>query len=384
MDVKGRPPPSSSRTSAPKPAPVTPPAPLFTRELFTDHQHAAFCDALREKIPEGGILVAHIETAEGSETVSIHNTHGTQTTLPMDENTQSVIGSVTKWTTAALLFSLGIPLTQTLGKTFSREFLSELFSDPDRASKVTVAQLLSHRSGLQCNLGRDGAKFEFGRVGLSRMSITERFQYEQELMARGKPPKDKFEFSGAEGRFSYSNLGMCLLGLIVERRCPGKSFQEVRQDFFKSLGMHRTGIVPVDTNFLPTIDPMPFEDDPLYQPAGGLYSCVHDLSIFIKALRAIARGERTVGHLDATGLRTMMTPPPDGVPHAMGCRIDEGGRLVGHDGSRGHFIATLRADIFGDSGELSIGLCNECADGNPDVVSIVPVVKRWREFTDRT
>jgi D-alanyl-D-alanine carboxypeptidase len=137
---------------------------------------------------------------------------------PLTTDTKYRISSITKTYTAVMVFQLveegRLKLTDTLDK---------FFPQIPNASRITIAQILQHRSGLP-DLEQDRS---FGRSPRTRDEIVAR-------IAKGKP---NFE---PDSLHRYSNIGYNLLGFIVEES-GGKSYQDALRDRITSkLGLRNT------------------------------------------------------------------------------------------------------------------------------------------------
>ena len=127
------------------------------------------------------------------------------------------IGSITKQFTAAAILKLEMQ-----GKLSTDDKISRYFSDvPPDKSEITIHQLLRHSSGLPGVVGGD-----FDQIS------------ESEFVKKVLQAPLKFE-SGA--RFSYSNVGYSLLGLIIEK-VSGLSYEQfLYENLWKPAGMELTG-----------------------------------------------------------------------------------------------------------------------------------------------
>lgn len=137
---------------------------------------------------------------------------------PLNPDTRYRIGSITKTYTAVMIFQLveegRLKLTDTLDK---------FFQQIPNASRITIAHILHHRSGLP-DIPPDGA---FGRQPRTQEEIVAR-------IAQGKP---NFE---PDSMHRYSNAGYNLLGFIVEK-AGGKPYPDALRDRITSkLGIRNT------------------------------------------------------------------------------------------------------------------------------------------------
>jgi len=187
------------------------------------------------------------------------------------------IGSITKMFTAAMILQLieegKLKLTDTLDK---------FFPQIPNAQKITIAQILAHRSGIP-NVTRD-------RDSQRDVNTTPTTKDEMlALIVKGTPD---FE---PDTKHSYSNSGYQLLGLIIEK-LTGKPYGEALQKRITSkIGLKDTYIATgsIDVNKNEALTYMNLGGDwkqvPETQPsillsAGAIVSTPNDLAKFIQAL----------------------------------------------------------------------------------------------------
>ena len=282
--------------------------------------------------------------------------------------TQYRLGSITKTFVAAEVLRM-----RDEGLLDLNDALARHIDDAPFGGHVTVAQLLSHTSGLQAET--NGQWWERTAGGTWA-----------ELMA-GKPAL-KFR-PGA--RFHYSNVGYAVLGELIGRLRGQPWVDVVRRDLLEPLGMRRTSARPRDEaaargfGVHPLADLLhvePEHDAAAMAPAGQLWSTVEDLSRWA----AFLAGE-TGGLLSADTLDEMRSPIAlDDRPGAswtgaygLGCQLwnVDGTRYAGHGGSMPGFLAGVRVNIeTGDGcvvfanatsglGDLSTDLMALLADREP-------------------
>jgi len=188
------------------------------------------------------------------------------------------IGSITKMFTATLVLQLveegKLKLTDTLDK-----FLPQV----PNAKKITVGQILSHRSGIP-NVSRE--QNAQGNVNTIPMTKDEHLA----LIVKGTPD---FE---PDTKSLYSNSGYFLLGLIIEK-LTGKSYEAVLHEKIASkIGLNdtymATGNIDVNKNESLTYFMIPGGDwkqvpethPSLLFSAGAIVSTPNDMAKFIQAL----------------------------------------------------------------------------------------------------
>ena len=241
-------------------------------------------------------------------------------------DTKFNLGSMNKMFTAVSVLQLvergKLLLDDTLGK-----FLPAGAMRPEVLSKVRIKHLLSHTSGL-------GSYFTDEWDGISRA----RFRSVDDWMALVK--RDSLAFEPGT-KWSYSNTGMLVLGKVIEVASGQDYFAYVREHVYRPAGMINSDAYELDrvnhnlaVGYEPEETPQGVEyRNNIFQhvirggPAGGGYSTVDDLTRFAEALKA--------GRLvSMASVRLLTTPKPElsSPTYGFGFIIDEGGRVVGHNG----------------------------------------------------
>jgi CubicO group peptidase (beta-lactamase class C family) len=187
------------------------------------------------------------------------------------------IGSITKMFTAAIVLRLveekKLKLTDTLDK---------FFPQIANANKITIAHILSHRSGIHDSL--------IDR-NLRPVSRTEPITKEQRLalIGQGKP-----DFEPGT-KHQYSNSGYVVLGFIVEK-VTGKPYEEsLRKSITSKIGLADTYLATENidpaknealtySNFGEGWKPVEETHPSNMFSAGAIVSTPNDLTKFIKAL----------------------------------------------------------------------------------------------------
>ncbi len=297
------------------------------------------CEA---EIFSGAVLVAHGDTVlsetacgEANRRYGVANTPATRFNL----------GSLNKMVTAVAVMQLveagKIKLDDRLSKYVDESWLPRAVAD-----QITIAQLLSHTSGL-------GDFKDDGWEDRPRDAYRELADFKPLVRTEqlAFPPGSKFE---------YSNTGMLMLGVVIEAASGENYYGYVQRHIYDVAGMSSTGSAPMDE---PVADlamgywrgPQGWRENSFRQlfrggPAGGGYSTVGDLYRFARALQ--------IGKLvsDAS-LDTLWTDhPPHGYGAGFEIQTTAAGKIVGHSGAaRG---VSARLSLYLDKDYVVVVLSN--------------------------
>jgi CubicO group peptidase (beta-lactamase class C family) len=267
--------------------------------------------------------------------------------IPNTLGTRFRIGSMNKMFTATAVLQLvqagKIKLDGTVGK-----YLSD-YPNKDVATQVTIHQLLTHTGGTGDIFGPE---FDAHRLELRTLQ-----DYVKLYGTRGPA----FE---PGSRWSYSNYGMLLLGVIIEKVSGQSYYDYVRDNVYVPAGMSSTGSQAEDENvpdrsmgytkrdgaWKPNTDTLPYRGT----SAGGGYSTVEDLSRFASALTA---GKLLNAHYTEL-LTTGKVDTGGGGKYAYGFdeTMVQGLRSFGHGGGAPGMNGDLR--IFPQTGYVIAVLAN--------------------------
>lgn len=260
-------------------------------------------------------------------------------------DTQYRIGSITKTFVAVLVLRLRdeglVDLADPLEKHLSGT----------QAPTVTIAQLLSHSSGI----GAEPRGPWWERTpGALRPGLGELFD--------GDPTRHP-----AGRRHHYSNPGFAYLGALVEALRGAPWGEVLQRELLEPLGLRRTTLLPEAPHaggfavhpWADVMQPEPLHDTGRMGPAGQLWSTAGDLARFAAFL---VRGDDRV--LSADTLAEMRTPAvaPEAASwdsaYGLGMQLIRvsGTLLAGHTGSMPGFLACLLSDV--DEGVSAVALTN--------------------------
>ncbi len=269
--------------------------------------------------------------------------------VPATAETIYPIGSLTKQFTAAAILQLVEAERLSLD-----DDLGELLPDfPSQGHHVTVRHLLNHTSGLVEHSDLTGGR---GEPGTTRQAVVD-------LIAA-----HPFDFAPGE-RFSYSNSGYLLLGLVIEKVTGSTYASYLDEHVFERAGLRQTSYCPdkpgpgqargYDIANGALVDAQPIEVAVPFA-AGGLCSTVGDLLAWSQALRS----GRVVSDVSYR-LMTTPTEMADGttVPYGFGLMMQplQGHTAVFHDGAINGFMSRLT--FFPDDQVTVVLLANTFSEG---------------------
>jgi CubicO group peptidase (beta-lactamase class C family) len=285
-----------------------------------------FFDRLAEKNKAmGSLTLAKAGNVVYTRTIGYSQINGTEK-KPLTAATRYRIGSITKMFTAAMIFQLveerKLKLTDTLDK-----FLPQIAN----AQKITIAQILGHRSGIHDSLIDRNMRPSSKKT--DPMTKDEMLA----LIAKGTPD---FE---PDAKHSYSNSGYILLGLILEK-LTGKPYGEALKERITSkIGLKdtyiTTGNIDVNKNEALTYRYVgDWKQEPETHPsmlfsAGAIVSTPNDLTKFIQALFDL----KLISQESLASMKTIR----DGEGLGMGPFTFAGKTFYGHTGGADNYGAWL-------------------------------------------
>ena len=271
---------------------------------------------------------------------------------PINIDTKFNLGSMNKMFTAtavARLVEAGkLSFDDPISKYIDETWLPKTVTD-----RITVRHLITHHSGL-------GSYFNDAYMKSSRALFRKLDDYKPLI----KDDRPAFE-PGA--RFQYSNTGMFLLGVIIEKVTGADYFEHIRKAVYAPAGMTNSDCYEMDypvenlaIGYSPDFkSPYKWQNN-LYKhvikggPAGGGFSTVADLHRFALALLS---GKLVSKRM----LETMwadFTKAGSGNGYGYGFTVVQspGGKVVGHSGGFAGINSQL--DIYVDSGYIVAVMSN--------------------------
>ncbi len=253
---------------------------------------------------------------------------------PADPDTQYRIGSITKTFVAVVVMRLRDEGLLDLDDRFEEHVSGSAFG------RATIAQLLSHTSGLQSET--DGPWWERTPGG----------DWDA-LMSTSPVQRNR-----AGRRYHYSNVGYAALGELVAGAYGVPWDDVVRRDLLDPLGMQRTTTRPAGNAaqglavhpFADLLLPEPEHDAGAMAPAGQLWSTAEDLAKWAAFLAGDTRdilGADTLAEMLEPQVLSDLPGQAWTAAHGLGFQVwnDAGRRYAGHGGSMPGFLAGLQVDV---------------------------------------
>jgi CubicO group peptidase (beta-lactamase class C family) len=285
----------------------------------------------------GTVLVARdgevlLELAVGEASKRFH--------VPNDVETRFNLGSMNKMFTAVSVAQLAEAEKLDYDDPISR-WVDESWLPREITDQVTVRHLLSHTSGL-------GSYFNEAYMESSRDLFREVEDYKPLVVG------DTLAFEPGT-RWSYSNTGMLLLGVVIEGASGQSYFDYVREHVYAPAGMTRSGCYEMDQpvenlaiGYHPDPEAAQGYRNNLYMhvlrggPAGGGFSTVRDLERFARSLLE--------GKLLSVASLDLVWTDQVGADYGFGFGVRDtpAGKVVGHSGGFPGISSNL--DIFPDAG----------------------------------
>ena len=281
-------------------------------------------------------------------------------------DTKFHVGSITKQFTAAAILQLAdkgaLKLDDPINIHLPRKFRS------GRWQAVTVHHLLSHTSGItDYAVARDYYRLVKGFC--SRDTV--------EGMVKEAMGKDLEFVPGS--KYSYTNLGYTLLGIIIENETSSSFDDYIKENIFDPMGMSSSrfttgiqGIADDEAEGLRWSDEIgkPVPDDvvslPATAPDGGLITTLND---FARWTRIFTDDDQTI--LSQASIKRMTSPHiriGNGGPlDSMGYGLFVGDRLIGHGGLVVGFTSQF---VFDRETRSLIVVFSNDATNNPQKVAL--------------
>jgi len=268
--------------------------------------------------------------------------------VPNNIDTKFNLGSMNKMFTSTAVARLVEAGKLSFDDPISK-YIDETWLPKSVTDKITVRHLITHTSGL-------GSYFNEVYMRSSRDLFRKLDDYKPLIK------DDKPAFTPGE-RFQYSNTGMFLLGVVIEKVTGEDYFDHIRKVIYTPAGMTSSDCYEMDypvenlaIGYSPDFaSPYKWQNN-LYKhvikggPAGGGFSTVKDLHRFALALLS--------GKLVSKSMRETMWTDFKGANYGYGFQSVQspGGKAVGHGGGFSGINSQL--DIYVDTGYIVAVMSN--------------------------
>lgn len=310
---------------------------------------------LCERGARAGVFSGTVLVARGSEALFEYacGDANKRYDVPNNPDTKFNLGSANKMFTAVAVAQLvergRLSFTDTID-----QYIDDTWLPASVTRRITVHHLLSHTSGL-------GSYFNETFFAGSRAS----FRAIDDFKALVR--EDRPAFAPGE-RFEYSNTGMLLAGVVIERVTGMSYYDYIREAIYAPGGMLDTDCYDIDApvpnlamGYIPLVDPADRRSTPGWRenifehvakggPAGGGYSTVRDLHRFANSLIS--------GALVGPEMRQALWTDYAGVGYGYGFNVEKtaSGTMIGHGGGFPGISASFRVAL--DTGYVVIVLSN--------------------------
>ncbi len=321
---------------------------------------------IEKHVLSGAVLVAQGERvllmrAAGEADKSFH--------VPNNVDTKFNLGSMNKMFTSTAIVRLVEQGKLSYEDRISK-YVDESWLPREATDKITIRHLLTHSSGL-------GSYFNAEYQKSSRELFRKLDDY-RPLIRNDRPA-----FTPGE-RFQYSNTGMFLLGVIIEKVSQEDYFDHIRKVIYEPAGMTNSDCYEMDypvenlaTGYSPDWKSQYGWQNNYYKhvikggPAGGGFSTVRDLHRFALALLS---GK----YVSQDSLKTMWMDQL-GANYGFGFSVTKGpeGRVVGHSGGFSGINSQL--DIYLDSGFIVAVMSNIDMGASPLARAIRKIIGRIQQ-----
>lgn len=268
--------------------------------------------------------------------------------VPNNIDTKFNLGSMNKMFTATAIARL-VEAGKLSFDDPASKYIDETWLPKAVTDTITIRHLITHTSGL-------GSYFNQVYMRSSRALFRKLDDYK--LLIKDDRPA----FSPGE-KFQYSNTGLFLLGVVIEKVTGEDYFDHVRKAIYTPAGMTNSDCYEMDypvenlaIGYSPDFSsPYKWQNN-LYKhvlkggPAGGGFSTVKDLHTFALALLS--------AKLVSTSMRERMWTDFKGANYGYGFTVSQGpgGKVVGHSGGFPGINSQL--DIYVDSGYIVAAMSN--------------------------
>nr|OQO21827.1 hypothetical protein B0A51_10135 [Rachicladosporium sp. CCFEE 5018] len=188
---------------------------------------------LEQHVQVGGLITGIASTSSGTANIFKKGYADVLQKLPVDDDHQFGIGSITKTFVAVVVLQLVEEGKLHLTDSVSRHLREDVYRDIDCMADASIKQLLSHRAGID-NWEADPVWLVNGRGREMRLSYIWEHAETLEYIRRPK------RFAPEPEAFYYADTNYTVLGLVIEAVTQTTAATQIRQRILDPLGLHRT------------------------------------------------------------------------------------------------------------------------------------------------
>ncbi len=334
----------------------TPPAENSAVDKLNKQQLAQQLSAYVDRLAQRGVFSGVVLLADQNGVLyqSAKGMADLRYQVPNNTDTKFNLASMNKMFTAISILQLAEAKKLSLTDKLVRYLDPTLFAKGD-FDQITLQQLLSHTSGLGWPTYPDTHPNNVRNLNDHRPLL-------KHIPLNAKPGS----------RFGYSNEGMLLLGMVIEK-VSGQSYDDyVQQHIYAKAGMTQSGNFDIDgitanmamgyfySQQLKSMQSNWFIHGIKGSAAGGGYSTIHDLHKFATALTRYQLLSPELTQL-AYSAKPELNSPNYG--YGFSVRSAHNGRVVGHAGDFIGVSSALR--IYLDKGFTLVVLANQSFASEP-------------------
>lgn len=341
-------------------SPARPPSNLAKSNSLTIKQAVAELDSYVKRMAEKDVFSGSVLLAKGDKVLytAAHGMASKRFNVPNNLQTKFNLGSMNKMFTSTAIMQLVEAGKLKLDDKLSK-FVDDSWLPEDVSGKIEIQHLLTHSSGL-------GSYFNQTYMNASKNNFRALDDYKPLI----RDEKLQFE-PGTDAR--YSNTGMFMLGVVIEKVSGKTYFDYIREHIYKVADMRNSDSYEMDQpipnlaiGYQHTSGNETGWRNNLYKhvikggPAGGGFSTVEDLHRFALALTQFKLlGKRFTEELYSA--KPELHSPEYGYGFAVGGTPNN--RIVGHGGGFEGISSNL--DIYLNQGYVGVVMSNYGSGSRP-------------------
>lgn len=264
------------------------------------------------------------------------------------------IGSITKTFTSTLL-AIAVQQRLLTLETPIAKFLPDSLTENLGLKNITFKQLANHTSGLPRDVDNFGSTITDADQPFGNYSVDMLYSFLK-----------NYKLAKATGKYEYSNLGVGLMGAILETVFHNSYRKLVEEHITSQLAMNET-VIEIDTTKFKNLaqgynlyyQPVPFYRMQAMEPAGAVKSSTYDLLTYAKAQLS------SHDEILDSALRLTHKVSYERVPNKIGLGwqyLEDHKNVLNHDGGTGGYFGSICIDLKENIGVVI--LTNNTSNGH--------------------